>query len=1254
MAQIHFSNGVTVNFNGTPTQKDIEEASVHAMAAKPSTPSQNIQKTDENKSWFDDILQGAEKRSDEVGKIEGSNQGIFSKGLQIFGQGAGLGADIIGKSVSHAVDAIPGANQAIEGAKYIATETPLGGGIYGANQLWKKIPSGVKENVSSTLSATLQNLAKQHPEAAGNITALGNILNLGASIDMAGAGIEQAGKGIVGTGKMIGKVSPKVGGAIDTATKFGIAQTTGLSPSTIKNVISKPGVFSAEEMAKIDAGSLASKVKTALDKRLESLSETGKEYEGIKNLSNRVNVSENTILDILKSKGIYLEEGKVSKSALRDAFKNQKEAYNSSFSFFDEEMDNQYSKFKELYNKYKGTKTREAFESMDIESVKSALDGKVSPSEIDNIFYSQDKTYDEVMDSFLTMMNNEKNAIGMKFNADEMDTSISGGEKVTGSKIKMDLGSDIQLSNADAKGIEEILSLMRGKETLTAREVLNLRSRLGELAKYGEGKTNASKLVSREIRSAIDKVAKKELPGLADLDAKYGPEVSQLEKLKKDYLNKDGTLKDNAISKIANIGGKNKDLIAARLEKLVPGIKEEANILKSVEDIGAAEGHKVGTYTRALSTTKSTGAGASIGFAVAGPAGAAVGATIGMILTSPKVAVGILRAYGNLKNLSAPLVEGIVDKMIAGQKLTGESLKIMDEAVKSTSAKLEERIKKSGSQAIDKLKDIPVGMSIKDVSGELASKESSLTQKAVKLENKLKNSNLSSSIENTKKISKETLEGKREEFRLNKKENVSKYSNVLSGDEKIVPIYRVGNSEIKNGEYITIDINKANKYLKERGGKIFESSAKLKDLVYGNGLKDEFIYNPKNSTAKISSFSKNKNDEKNLLVVHNLNEKKLMFADRIGGLANPSTAVINPKLTSFEGYGDISLVGNRDLIRGEKTTLADAYSPRFPSVHSSIKYENFDKLQKDLEPFYKEIGGDARKIYRDDTDMIRNIENNPAVALKFLKEEGIKPSAEGQHYYHSQIINNNLDEKFQSFLDNIYKKYGVEEKMFAGYTPSGQRRYKPVTVEEASKIMSKEKGEFFDYGLGTYRSKVAPVKTSPEAVKKEAGRLVNKDDFEKIKDSHDKELWDIKNSLEKYAKNIDSNSFIESDRQMGTIGSVLQGEKDAWKYFKNKYPNAPENIVNNVIKFKEKLKKMPTEYFETKFKRPVSLSEFNIAVVPEKISKIAENVLERKGLKIIKYPEGKKGEIMKQLLKHPEAFGVAGLGVGLGAYQYNK
>lgn len=704
------------------------------------TPPSSLETQPQN--YFQDVLAGADKRADTVGEIEGSNQNILSKGLQIFGQGAGLGDDIISKGIEHTIKAIPGAESAISGigseAKKIAPYVIPGG--EGIKKLWEGIPQETKDNVSNTIKNTLSDLAKQHPEAAGNIEAIGNILNLGVSLEATSAGAEIATKGVVKTAEIAGKVAPKIGGAIGTGTKYLTAQATGLSPSTISNIVKNPGTFSAEEIANIDRSSMANEVKTALDDRLESLSETGKEYESIKQSGKMVTVPKTGISDTLSKYGIEIDRN----------------------------------------GKIISTKESLPMSATDKNELQSFLD----------TFYT-------------------------------------------------------------------------GEDKMSANAVLNARTQLSNMSKFESTKTGASQTMAKELRKVLDTTAKNELPELASADAKYAPEKKLITKLKKDYLNPDGTLKDNAISKIANIGGKGKEKALERLEQLVPGIKEDANILKSIEDIQAAEGQKVGAYMRVL--------GGGAGFAAGGVPGAIVGA----ILLSPKVAVGILRAYGELKNISSPVIESIIGKMSSGTKLTGSALKIMDDAVKNASAQAEQRIKSAGGQAIEKIKNTPAGMSIKDVSG-----ESPLIQEA----KKYKSAEEFVNAQFTKKPEygmshRPSYEGMPPAYNLLEGETLPRdvythpdYSissgRIRSGDkaaneswnalqkikdnpEAEITVYRAGaKNELNNGDWITFSKDYAKQSV-EGTEKVHSFKIKAKDAIFAGDDINEFGYYPKEKLTDI-------------------------------------------------------------------------------------------------------------------------------------------------------------------------------------------------------------------------------------------------------------------------------------------------------------------------------------------------------------------------------------------------------------------
>jgi hypothetical protein len=52
----------------------------------------------------------------------------------------------------------------------------------------------------------------------------------------------------------------------------------------------------------------------------------------------------------------------------------------------------------------------------------------------------------------------------------------------------------------------------------------------------------------------------------------------------------------------------------------------------------------------------------------------------------------------------------------------------------------------------------------------------------------------------------------------------------------------------------------------------------------------------------------------NLMAIHNLSPDKLAFSDELGGMAMPSIGIVDPNVGTISGYGDITLVGNKNLV----------------------------------------------------------------------------------------------------------------------------------------------------------------------------------------------------------------------------------------------------------------------------------------------------------------------------------------------------
>ena len=98
---------------------------------------------------------------------------------------------------------------------------------------------------------------------------------------------------------------------------------------------------------------------------------------------------------------------------------------------------------------------------------------------------------------------------------------------------------------------------------------------------------------------------------------------------------------------------------------------------------------------------------------------------------------------------------------------------------------------------------------------------------------------------------------------------------------------------------------------------------------------------------------KSNEEPKTLVGVHNLTEDKLHKAVRLGGLANPSIAVIDSSHQQHNGYGEISLVMpsskiNKTTGKNAGTFFGDAYTPRVPIIEKHLTDKGRDLLYQEF------------------------------------------------------------------------------------------------------------------------------------------------------------------------------------------------------------------------------------------------------------------------------------------------------------------
>lgn len=231
-----------------------------------------------------------------------------------------------------------------------------------------------------------------------------------------------------------------------------------------------------------------------------------------------------------------------------------------------------------------------------------------------------------------------------------------------------------------------------------------------------------------------------------------------------------------------------------------------------------------------------------------------------------------------------------------------------------------------------------------------------------------------------------------------------------------------------------------------------------------------------------------------------------------------------------------------------------------------------------------------------------------------LVEDGVRKK---QVFDYSDTINqidkaltdNNLEQAFNDYIDNVRSDLVVDERLDNGVTPTGARRTVAHTIENVVKKLKKDLrgGESFNYGLPSIRAKVTPQFKTIQQIQESKDKIITSEQFDLIKKEIDDEMSALSDKL-----------GLESHLDVGDfLADVIDNGADkAFDFFnvKNSVPNK-----KLVADFLAKLKDMPTTYFEVKAKEVTQFSDFTGAVVPNSISHKARNILEQAGLKLYTY-----------------------------------
>lgn len=200
-------------------------------------------------------------------------------------------------------------------------------------------------------------------------------------------------------------------------------------------------------------------------------------------------------------------------------------------------------------------------------------------------------------------------------------------------KVIADTNS-ITRNPSDLNAIQNFVNNWKDKATMTPNEFLNMRSDIGGIAKFGKdiGSNMDAAKVAKDLYATANDTMRPQVPNLKELDSVYAPEKQATLAMKKEFLNKDGTLKDGAAAKIANATKPGREAVLNRLETIAPGITKRIQLMNTVEAIQKAQ--KSGLLREGIE-------GATVGHFASPIAGIAVA-----IITHPDIAIPLLRGLG--------------------------------------------------------------------------------------------------------------------------------------------------------------------------------------------------------------------------------------------------------------------------------------------------------------------------------------------------------------------------------------------------------------------------------------------------------------------------------------------------------------------------------------------------------------------------------------------------------------------------------
>lgn len=344
-----------------------------------------------------------------------------------------------------------------------------------------------------------------------------------------------------------------------------------------------------------------------------------------------------------------------------------------------------------------------------------------------------------------------------------------------------------------------------------------------------------------------------------------------------------------------------------------------------------------------------------------------------------------------------------------------------------------------------------------------------------------------------------------------------------------------------------------------------------------------------------------------------------LFLQQTGRNPQPVNRRLNYSENAYNELKDMvdgDILDKRELTQEESDRILNAMlNERYAKYGDKLTPERKEMIEKNVRS--NDVGEDGKLFFSRWYTFMEALSSD-ARNRKNPQVDWYGTDIEAQN----RVIDEKLSDEYEEWKKNLLNDEDVNEELFDGYTKAGYRRTVPNTVYNASRIMNKQ-GDVNAYdsnGIGATRATLLEKVNTLAQIRKNKGRIKVGNDVEQaVKDASDN-LFEILQDISNMQK-ISDNHYMNIDYAEARLQEAF-GKKDPLKHLRDEYGydiDEDSDLGQRIKDFVQTVKKLPVKYFETKFKRPVGLDEFAVAVVPETTSPEVIEALKNAGLDVRTY-----------------------------------